>query len=74
MSKNIKKELRIKVSPRTDKIKIKNIRQTKTKSVVKQFKTRSDLQKFKDFRVTPNRRTKEKSSPKSIQCGQFNNS
>jgi len=32
-----------------DKIKIKNMRQTKANSVVMEFDTRSDLQKFKDY-------------------------
>jgi len=36
-----------KVNPRTDKIKIKGIRQTKTNSVVMEFDTQDDLQKFK---------------------------
>jgi len=37
-----------KVNPKTDKIKIKEIKQTKTNSIVMEFDTRSNLQKFKD--------------------------
>jgi len=47
-SKDIKEELINKVNPRTDKIKIKGIRQTRTNSVVMEFDTRNDLQKFKE--------------------------
>jgi hypothetical protein len=47
-TKDITEELINKVNPRTDKIKIKGIRQMRTNSVVMEFDTRSDLQKFKD--------------------------
>jgi hypothetical protein len=36
------------MNPRTDKIKIKEIRQRRTNSVVMEFDTRNDLQKFKE--------------------------
>jgi hypothetical protein len=48
MSKHIKQELINKINPRIDKIKVKGIKQTKTKSVIIKFETRSHLQKFKD--------------------------
>jgi uncharacterized coiled-coil protein SlyX len=47
-SKEIKNELVNKINPKTDKIKIKGIRQTKANSIIMEFDTRSDLQKFKD--------------------------
>ncbi|KAH0944561.1 hypothetical protein HN011_011577 [Eciton burchellii] len=47
-SRDVKEELMNKVNPRTDKIKIKGIRQTKTNSVVMEFDTQDDLQKFKE--------------------------
>ncbi|KAH0944402.1 hypothetical protein HN011_012227 [Eciton burchellii] len=47
-SRDVKEELMNKVNPRTDKIKIKGIRQTRTNSVVMEFDTRDDLQKFKE--------------------------
>jgi len=48
MSRNMKEELINEVNPRTDKIKIKGIRQTKAKSMVIKFETLSNLEKFKD--------------------------
>jgi len=48
-SKDIKEEVIKKVNPKIDKIKIKNMRQTKANSIVMEFDTRSDLQKFKDY-------------------------
>jgi hypothetical protein len=48
LSKDIKDELISKVNAKKDKIKIKGIRQTKINSIVMEFDTRSDLQKFKD--------------------------
>ncbi|KAH0946241.1 hypothetical protein HN011_005232 [Eciton burchellii] len=47
-SKEIKDELTNKINPKTDKIKIKAIRQTRANSIIMEFDTRSDLQKFKD--------------------------
>ncbi|KAH0952229.1 hypothetical protein HN011_003134 [Eciton burchellii] len=47
-SKEIKNELVNKINPKTDKIKIKGIRQTRANSIIMEFDTRSDLQKFKD--------------------------
>jgi hypothetical protein len=37
-----------KINLRTDKVKIKDVRQTKAKSVIMEFEMRGDLQKFKD--------------------------
>jgi len=47
-SKNIKEKMIYKVTPKVDKIKINDMRQTKANSIVMEFDTRSDLQKFKD--------------------------
>jgi hypothetical protein len=44
-SKKIKDELTNKINPKTDKIKLKGIR---ANSIIMEFDTRSDLQKFKD--------------------------
>jgi len=61
---------------RIDKIKIKDIRKTKAKSVIMQFEIHSDLQKFKDHPKLESLQIKklEKSSPNFIRCGQFDNS
>jgi len=44
----IKEEVINKVNPKTDKIKIKSMKQIKANSVVMEFDTWSDLQKFKN--------------------------
>jgi hypothetical protein len=48
ISKEIKDKLKNKINPKTDKIKIKGIRQTRANSIIMEFDTRSDLEKFKD--------------------------
>jgi len=65
----IKEEIINKVNPKTDKIKIKSMKHIKANSVVMEFDTRSDLQKFKNhpkFETTNKRTKKEKSSLDTI--------